>query len=77
MEGQSHKKIGPYRVSSMLLGKGSFSQVYLAFDPLGRWLAAKTIPLQNIRCNFTLTQPMQFEIWRPNSTSSGVVVTRI
>jgi hypothetical protein len=32
MEGKSHKRIGNFTITPELLGKGSFSEVYLAYD---------------------------------------------
>ena len=45
MEGKQNKTVGKYLVTRELLGKGSFSTVYLAKDQQLRPLAAKLIPL--------------------------------
>ena len=45
MEGKQTKKVGSYHITTQLLGQGTFSTVYLAYDRQHRPVAAKIIPL--------------------------------
>ena len=49
MEGKSIKKIGNYQITSTVLGKGTFSTVYLAYDHQQKPIAAKVISLNNLK----------------------------
>ncbi len=48
MEGKAIKKIGKYTLGHQLLGAGSFSTVYLAYDAQERPFAVKVIPLSAV-----------------------------
>jgi serine/threonine protein kinase len=48
MEGKQHKTIGKYLVTPQLLGQGSFSSVFLAYDQHNKALAAKIIALDTL-----------------------------
>ena len=63
MEGKHTKKVGSYHVTSQLLGQGTFSTVYLAYDRQHRPLAAKIIPL-----NFTTRTSSLTQNSKPNSS---------
>ena len=56
MEGKSYKKISQYRISDQLLGEGSYSKVYLAWDSFLNPVAAKVIPLSSLSSNFFIIQ---------------------
>jgi serine/threonine protein kinase len=49
MEGKSIKKIGNYYITSNIIGKGTFSTVYLAYDNQQTAIAAKVISLKNVK----------------------------
>ena len=49
MEGKSIKKIGNYQITSTVLGKGTFSTVYLAYDHQQKPITAKVISLNNLK----------------------------
>jgi len=49
MEGKTIKKIGNYQITSRVIGKGTFSTVYLAYDQQQQPVAAKVIDLKKLK----------------------------
>lgn len=58
MEGKGSKKIGSYTISSQLLGRGSFSSVYLAHRPDRSPLAVKVIAFEVVESNPSPSQTL-------------------
>lgn len=54
MEGKAIKRIGNYKITPHLLGKGAFSEVYLAYDQQDTKLAAKIIPIASLTSTASL-----------------------
>lgn len=52
MEGKSIKKIANYEITSTVIGKGTFSTVYLAYDHQQKPVAAKVIALNNLKSSY-------------------------
>lgn len=48
MEGKAIKRIGNYKITPHLLGRGAFSEVFLAFDKHDTKIAAKIIPIASL-----------------------------
>ncbi len=48
MEGKGCKRIGNFKITEQVLGKGSFSTVYLAYDDYHNKVAAKVIQITKL-----------------------------
>lgn len=68
MEEKQNKKIGQYLITRQLLGRGSFSTVYKAYDSHHQPLAAKVIPLPRLTC----TPPLKQNHKPPSNGKSAV-----